>query len=80
MTDGLSEAGLTLSFRAQRRRLAAVSFAAPVSETEINIEGRREPFLTVGSLEAQWVAVRHHQGATVTIVGREIDPDAPDRD
>ncbi len=76
VTDGLSKAALTLWFRAHRRRRAAASFAAAVSETEITIEGRREPFLTVGSLEAQWVAVRRHHGATVTVVAREIDPAA----
>ncbi|MGH8302641.1 MAG: hypothetical protein ACRET5_14350, partial [Steroidobacteraceae bacterium] len=76
VTDGLSEAALTLWFRAQRRRRAAASFAAAVSKTEISIDGRREPFLTVGSLDAQWVAVRRHHGATVTIVAREIDPAA----
>lgn len=48
-SDGLSDAALTLWFRAARRRRVAGSHEAPVSETEITIDGVREPFLTVGT-------------------------------
>jgi hypothetical protein len=72
--DGLSDAALTLRFRAARRRQLAGSHAAPVGETEITIDGTREPFLTVGAPNAHWVAVRRHHDVTITIVAREIDP------
>ena len=73
-TDGLSDAALTLWFRAARRRRVAGSHEAPVSETEITIDGAREPFLTVGTPNAYWVAVRRHHDVTITIAAREIDP------
>ena len=43
-TDGLSDAALTLWFRAARRQRVAGSHDAPVSETDITIDGAREPF------------------------------------
>jgi len=73
-TDGLSDAALTLWFRAARRRRMAGSHNAPVSETEITIDGVREPFLTVGTPNAHWVAIRRHHDVTVTIAAREIEP------
>ena len=73
-TDGLSDAALTLWFRAARRQRVAGSHQAPVSETEITIDGAREPFLTVGTPNAHWVAVRRHHDVTITIAAREIDP------
>jgi hypothetical protein len=73
-TDGLSDAALTLWFRAARRRLVATSHEAPVDETEITIDGAREPFLTVGTPKAHWTAVRRHHDVTITIAARDIDP------
>ena len=73
-TDGLSDAALTLWFRAARRRRVAGSHEAPVSRAEITIDGARESFLTVGTPNAHWVAVRRHQDVTITIAAREIDP------
>jgi hypothetical protein len=73
-TDGLSDAALTLWFRAARRRRVAGAHEAPVSETEIMIDGVREPFLTVGTPNAHWVAVRRHHDVTITIAAREIEP------
>jgi hypothetical protein len=73
-TDGLSDAALTLWFRAARRQRVAGSHEAPVSETEITIDGSREPFVTVGTPNAQWVAVRRHRDLTITIAAHEIDP------
>ena len=73
-TEGLSDAALTLWFRAAHRRRAAASHAAPVGRTEIMIDGAREPFITVGTPNAHWVAVRRHDDVTITIEGREIDP------
>lgn len=72
--DELSDAALTLRFRAARRQRVADSHAAPVSETKITIDGTREPFVTVGTVNAHWVAVRRHYDVTVTIAAREIDP------
>jgi hypothetical protein len=73
-TEGLSDAALTLWFRAARRRRAANAHGAPIGEIEIMIDGAPEPFLTVGSPNAHWVAVRHHHDLTITITAREIDP------
>jgi hypothetical protein len=73
-TDDLSDAALTLWFRAARRQRVAGSHEAPVSETEITIDGAREPFVTVGTPNARWVAVRRHHDVTITIAAREIDP------
>ena len=50
------------------------SHEAPVNQTEITIDGAREPFLTVGTPTAHWVAVRHHHDVTITIAARDIDP------
>ncbi len=73
-TDGLSDAALTLWFRAARRRRVASSHEAPVSQSEITIDGVREPFVMVGTPNAHWVAVRRHHDVTITIAAREIDP------
>lgn len=72
--DGLSDAALTLWFRAARRQRAASAHEAPVSETEIMVDGAREPFLTIGTPNTLWVAVRHHHDLMITIKAREIDP------
>jgi hypothetical protein len=73
-TDGLSDAALTLWFRAAHRQRVAGSHEAPVSQTEVIIDGAREPFLTVGTPNPHWVAVRRHHDVTITIAAREIDP------
>ena len=75
-TEGLSDAALTLWFRAVRRRRAATSHAAAVREIPIMIDGTPEPFVTVGTLNAHWVAVRRHHDVTITIEGREVAPDS----
>lgn len=73
-TDGLSDAALRLWFRAAHRRRVAASQQAPVSEAQITIDGSREPFVTVGTANAHWVAVRRHHDVMITIAGRGIDP------
>jgi hypothetical protein len=73
-TEGLSDAALNLWFRASHRRRAARSHEAPVSETEIMIDGAPAPFTTVGTPTAEWVAVRRHDDTTITVIGRAIDP------
>lgn len=73
-TDGLSDAALTLWFRAAERRRVASAHETPVSETEIAIDGAREPFVMVGTPNVRWVAARRHHGLTITIAAREIDP------
>jgi hypothetical protein len=73
-SEGLSDAALTLRFRAARRRRIASSHEAAVSETRITIDGAREPFVTVGAPNTHWVAVRRHHDVTITIAAHEIDP------
>jgi hypothetical protein len=72
LKDGLSDAAVTLWFRAARRRRVGGAYGAPVGE--IMIEGAPQPFLMVGALDAHWVAVRRHHDLTITIAAREIDP------
>ncbi len=76
LTDGLSDAAVTLWFRAAHRRRVAASYRAPVCETQITIDGAREPFVTVGAPGARWVAVRRHHGVTITIGARDIAPES----
>ncbi|HLY48185.1 MAG TPA: TFIIB-type zinc finger domain-containing protein [Solirubrobacteraceae bacterium] len=73
-TGDLSDAALTLWFRAARRDRVAGSHKAPVGETEITIDGTPEPFVIVGAPNAHWVAVRRHDDLTITIAAREVDP------
>jgi hypothetical protein len=47
---------------------------SPVGQAQIMIDGAPQPFVTLGSPPALWVAVRRHHDLTITIVGREIDP------
>jgi hypothetical protein len=72
--EDLSDAAVTLWFRAARRRRVSGAYGAPAGQTEIMIDGAAELFVTVGRLDARWVAVRRHHDVTITIVGREIDP------
>jgi hypothetical protein len=72
--EGLSDAALTLWFRAARRRRVAAAHGAHVARIEIEIDGAREPFVMVGTPTAHWVAVRRHHDVTITIAAREIDP------
>jgi hypothetical protein len=74
LTDGLSDAAATLWFRAARRRRVAGSHQAPITETQITIDGAPAPLLILGHLNAHWVAVRRHHDVTITIAAREIDP------
>jgi hypothetical protein len=72
--NDLSDAAVTLWFRAARRRRVSGAYAAPVGQTEIMIDGAAERFVMVGSADAGWVAVRRHHDVTIMVVGREIDP------
>jgi len=74
LTDGLSDAAATLWFRTARRRRVAGSHQAPISETEITIDGAPAPFLTLGHLNTHWVALRHHDDVMITIAAHQIDP------
>ena len=74
LADGLSDAAVSLWFRAARRRRVARSHAAPAGETEIVIDGTREPFVMVGEIPTPWVAVRRHHDVMITIAARDIDP------
>jgi hypothetical protein len=71
---GLSDAAVTLSFRAARRRRVAGSHAASVGEIAITIDGARAPFVMVGDPDGLWVAVRRHRDVTITIAARAIEP------
>jgi hypothetical protein len=66
--------GLAMSARESRRRRIAAAHHASVDETRIQIDGTPEPFLTVGALDALWVAVRRHHDLTIMITARGIAP------
>ncbi len=73
LPDGLSDAAVTLWFRAARRRRVAGSHEAPASQIRLTIDGVGEPLVTVGVQDSCWVAVRRHHDVTITIVARDID-------
>jgi hypothetical protein len=70
----LSDAAITLWFRAMARRQRAAALAASRSETQISIDGSAEPFLTLTTPGGRWVAVGRHDDLTITIAGRDLDP------
>jgi hypothetical protein len=70
----LSDAAITLYFRSRQRRRRAAAYAAAESETQIVIDGSRQPFLTLTTPGGSWLAVRHHDDLTITVTGRDIDP------
>jgi hypothetical protein len=57
------------------RHRAAAAHEAPVGETEIAVDGQPERFVSVGTPNAHWVAVRLHHDVTITVSAREIDPE-----
>jgi hypothetical protein len=70
----LSDAAITLWFRAVDRRRRAAALAAVRSEAQITIDGTAAPFLILTTPSGRWVAVRRHDDLTVTIAARELDP------
>ncbi|MGH3263642.1 MAG: hypothetical protein ACRDNS_16805 [Trebonia sp.] len=52
-TDGLSDAALHLWFSGMNRRRRAAAHAATAGETQITIDGGREPFATVASVSGR---------------------------
>jgi hypothetical protein len=73
-TPDLSDAAITLWFRAVDRRRRAAALAAARSETQITIDGTAAPFLVLTTSSGRWVAVRRHDHLTVTIAARDLDP------
>jgi hypothetical protein len=70
----LSNAAITLWFRAADRRRRAAALAAIRSDAEITIDGTEQPFVVLTTPGGRWVAVRHHDDLTVTIAARDLDP------
>ena len=70
----LSDAAVTLWFRAVDRMRRALALGAAHSETQITIDGRPAPFVTLTTPSGRWVAVRRHGDLTLTIAARDIDP------
>ncbi|HEX5194460.1 MAG TPA: hypothetical protein VFW09_16815 [Solirubrobacteraceae bacterium] len=70
----LSDAAITLWFRALDRRQRAAALAASRSETPITIDGAAQPFLILTTPSGRWVAVRRDDDLTVTIAVRDVDP------
>jgi hypothetical protein len=70
----LSDAAITLRFRAVHRAQRAAAANATRSQTQITIDGGAEPFVTLTTPSGRWVAARRHAGLTVTIAGRNVEP------
>ena len=69
----LSDAAITLWFRAVARRCRAATLAATRSQAQIAIDGTPQPFLTLTTPSGRWVAVRRHDDLTVTIAACDLD-------
>ena len=70
----LSDAAITLWFRAVDRLRRAAALGATRSETQIRIDGSPASFMTLTTRSGRWVAVRRHDDLTVTIAARDLDP------
>jgi hypothetical protein len=70
----LSDAAITLLFRAADRRRRAAALAATPSDAEITIDGTEQPFVLLTTPGGRWVAVRRHDDLTITIAARDLDP------
>jgi hypothetical protein len=72
--DDLSNAAMTLYFRALSRRRRAAALDAVRSESQLSIDGAPATFLTLRTPSGRWVAVRRHEDLTITIAARDADP------
>ena len=70
----LSDAAITLWFRAVDRLRRATALGAIYSETQITIDGSPAPFVTLTTTSGRWVAVRRHHDLTVAIAARDLAP------
>jgi hypothetical protein len=70
----LSDAAITLWFRAVARRRRAAAFGGTRSKALITIDGIAHPFVILTTPSGRWVAVRRHDDLTVTIAARDLDP------
>ena len=73
--DDLSDAAITLWFRARRRLTRAAARDAAHSEAQITIDGAANSFVALTTPSGQWVAVRRHDDLTITIAARNIAPE-----
>ena len=71
-TAELSDAAITLSFRALDRRRRAAAANAELSEVSIQVDGAHVPFTTLTSPGGRWVAVHRHGGLTITVAGHDV--------
>ncbi len=73
--DDLSDAAITLWFRADRRLRRAAVLGAARSEAQITIDGAANSFVALTTPGGRWVAVRRHDDLTITIAARDIAPE-----
>jgi hypothetical protein len=73
-SEGLSDAATTLWFAAVRRDRRAAALGATHTEQLITIDGTAEPFGTLSTSTARWVAVRRRDDLTIIVAGRDLDP------
>jgi hypothetical protein len=73
----LSDAAITLWFRADHRLRRAAVLRAVRSEAQITIDGAPHSFVALSTPSGRWVAVRRHDDLTITITiaAREIAPE-----
>ncbi len=72
--EGLSEAAIKLWFASRERHRRAAARQADRSEREFSIDGELRVFVMLRTATGRWVAVRHHEGLTITIAARNLDP------
>ncbi|MGO9959032.1 MAG: hypothetical protein ACLP50_24220, partial [Solirubrobacteraceae bacterium] len=70
----VSDAALKVWLAARDRQRRAAVHTSTKSERLITIDGSPEPFLTLTPPSGRWVAIRRHEGITITIAGRDLDP------
>jgi hypothetical protein len=70
----VSDAALQVWLAAHDRERRAAVHTSTQSERLITIDGSPQPFLTLTPGSGRWVAVRRHEGITITIAGRDLDP------
>jgi hypothetical protein len=70
----VSDAALKVWLGVRDRERRGAAYAATLSEQLITIDGTPEAFLTLTTPTGRWVAVRRHDGLTITVAAHDLDP------
>ena len=72
----LSDAAVTLWFKAHRRLRRGAALGAIRSDGQITIDGAPRTFLALTTASGRWVAVRRHENLTITVAARNVATDS----